>query len=498
MIATLVMNNCSTKKTSNDGPHLEPRAHVHLMGICGTGMGSLAGMFHSKGFRVTGSDQAVYPPMSDFLKELGIQVLEGYRASNLSPAPDLVVVGNVIRKANPEAIELERSGIPYTSMPLALQRYFAADKTRIVVTGTHGKTTVSSMIAWILFKTGLDPGFMIGGLPKNFSQNHRIGSGSFFVIEGDEYDTAYFDKKPKFLHYCPDVAVVTSCEFDHADIYADLECIKNQFKALVHLIPHDGAIVALGGQQTVAEIVADSKAPVSTYGTDPLMDWSINGLQHVQEGILVTILNQGRKVATGTLPVLGHHNVLNAVAAVAACAKAGVAPQTALDALSLFQGVRRRQDIIGEHAGIMVIDDFAHHPTAVEVTCSGVKAQFPDRRLVAVFEPRTNTSRRSIFQQQYASAFGSTDLVLIREPRDVENIPEEDRFDSQRLAEDLRLRGKNAQAFDTTDAILQFLMDNVRRGDVVLIMSNGSFDNLGRNFLTRVREVRNEGSDTLR
>jgi UDP-N-acetylmuramate: L-alanyl-gamma-D-glutamyl-meso-diaminopimelate ligase len=492
------MNNCSKRNNNGEVPQLKSGAHVHLMGICGTGMGSLAGMFHSKGFRVTGSDQAVYPPMSDFLKELGIPVLEGYRASNLTPKPDLVVVGNVIRRTNPEAMELEKSGVPYASMPVALTQYFAESKRRIVVTGTHGKTTVSAMIAWILFKAGLDPGFMIGGLPRNFSQNHRIGDGSFFVIEGDEYDTAYFDKQPKFLHYCPDIAVVTSCEFDHADIYEDLESIKAQFKTLVSLIPVDGHVIAAGGQQAVSEIAAASKARVSSYGSDPNMDWSVKLLQLAPNGISVTISNEGFEVATGTLPVIGYHNILNAVAAVAAGTKVGVAPQIALDALGLFQGVKRRQEIIGSLGGLTIIDDFAPHPTAVDVTCSGLKAQFPDSRLVAVFEPRTNTSRRAIFQQQYVSAFGSADLVLVRNPRDVENIPETERFDSKRLAEDLKSLGKCAQAFGTTDAILHFLSANIQSGDVVLIMSNGSFDNLGRNLLARVREAGDEGSNSLR
>lgn len=497
MIATPMMNDCSTE-VDDDAALLVPPAHIHLMGICGTGMGSLAGMFHTKGFRVSGSDQAVYPPMSDFLRDLGIHVQEGYKASNLNPKPDLVVVGNVIRKINPEAVELERSGIPYISMPQALKRYFARGKTRIVVAGTHGKTTVSSMIAWILFKAGLDPGFMIGGLPKNFPRNHRVGNGSLFVIEGDEYDTAYFDKQPKFLHYCPHVGVITSCEFDHADIYANLDRIKDQFRALVRLIPDEGSLIAFGGDLAVKEIAAAGKSPVCLYGESPLMEWSAETEARVQGGIAVSVAHRGRKVASGTLPVIGHHNVLNAVAAIAAANSVGVEPQTALDALASFQGVRRRQEIVGEHAGIVIIDDFAHHPTAVQVTCSGVKAAFPSRRLVAVFEPRTNTSRRSVFQTQYAAAFDSADMVVVRSPRDVEALAVDDRFDSQRLADDLTALGKYARAFESTDAILQFLLENLRRGDVVLIMSNGSFDNLGRNLLARVREADDEGSDSLR
>jgi UDP-N-acetylmuramate: L-alanyl-gamma-D-glutamyl-meso-diaminopimelate ligase len=476
------------KHAHDEPPLLQPAAAVHLLGICGTGMASLAGMFHERGFRVSGSDQAMYPPMSDFLADMGIKVSEGYRPGNLYPLPDLAVVGNVIRRANPEAVELEKSGVPYVSMPEALNRYFIADKTRIVVGGTHGKTTLSSMIAWILYAEGRDPGFMIGGLPGNFRKNHRLGQGRFFVLEGDEYDTAYFDKRPKFLHYDPHIAVVTSCEFDHADIYENLDQIVKQFRAFMGLVPQDGCIVACGDDQRVREMIEDCRAPVQVYGFNGPVHWSAAEVTHSPNGIRATILNHDRRVAVGTLPLFGAHNLLNAVAAIAVAEHVGISPQRAMEALRAFQGVKRRQEILGEEHGMLVIDDFAHHPTAVEVTLAGVRSRFPDRRLVAVFEPRTNTSRRSFFQQHYASALMAADLVAVRSPRDVDKLPEWDRFDSERLAENLRSIGRKASAFADTEALLDFLSREVRTGDVVLVMSNGSFDKVGSRLLEILRE----------
>jgi UDP-N-acetylmuramate: L-alanyl-gamma-D-glutamyl-meso-diaminopimelate ligase len=457
-------------------------------------MGALAGMFYESGCRVTGSDQAVYPPMSDFLRDLGIKVQQGYSPSNLSPRPDLVVVGNVIRRTNPEAIALEASGIPFTSMPGALNQYFTNGKTRIVVTGTHGKTTVSSMIAWILFNQGLDPGFMIGGLPGNFQKNYRLGTGRHFVLEGDEYDTAYFDKQPKFLHYRPDVAVITSCEFDHADIYPDLEDIRRQFRKFAGLVPADGHLIAFGGDDWIVRMVAGWACAVHTYGFKDEMEWLAECPVELHQSMKAGVRFRGRKVASGTLPVLGYHNLMNAVAALAAVNCVGVNPQEAMEALGSFKGVKRRQDILGEEAGVVLIDDFAHHPTAVKATCSGVRSRFPDRRLVAVFEPRTNTSKRAIFQELYVPAFLDADVIVLREPRDVEAIPETDRFSSSMLASRLRELGKNAQAFADTDELIDFLVDELRPNDVALVMSNGSFDNLNGRLLEILKERNNERS----
>lgn len=441
-------------------------------------MASLAGMFRAAGFTVTGSDHGAYPPMSDFLAEMGIEVFEGYSPANLDPRPDLVVVGNVIRRTNPEAMELERSGVPFLSMPEAVTTYFAGDRTRIVVAGTHGKTTVSAMIAWILVHEGRDPGFMIGGIPRNLRTNHRLGHGRFFVLEGDEYDTAYFDKRPKFLHYRPDVAVVTSCEFDHADIYRDIEQIKDRFREFVALVPAEGSIVAWGDDPVVGRLMTAAAAGVQGYGLGSGVRWRVAEATVSEDGISTVIVRNGSIAATGVLPLFGVHNVLNATAAIAACHRVGIDPQAAMEALRAFEGVKRRQEIICEAGGIVLMDDFAHHPTAVKETCTGIKTRFAYRRLVAVFEPRTNTSKRSLFQQEYVPAFASADVIVARQPRGIEDLPESDRFNSHRLAKDLRALGKQAEAFDDTDGVFDFLCHEMKQGDIILVMSNGSFDNL--------------------
>jgi UDP-N-acetylmuramate: L-alanyl-gamma-D-glutamyl-meso-diaminopimelate ligase len=482
------MRESQEEPLSTDLPLLKPRAHVHLMGICGTGMAALAGLLMESGYRVTGSDQAVYPPMSDLLAELGADIMEGYRASNLDARPDLVIVGNVIRRVNPEAIALDNSGIPFCSMPAAVRTYFGADKTRIVVAGTHGKTTVTCMIAWILFQAGLDPGFLIGGIPNNFNRSYRLGGGRFFVIEGDEYDTAYFDKSPKFLHYDPDIAVITSCEFDHADIYSNVEQIQEQFEALSSAVPSTGCIVAYGDDARVQQLIRRAKAPVRTYSLNSGMEWTSRHTDDHPEGISASFLRNGSEVASGILPVVGLHNLINATAAIAATEWAGVDPQRAVSALGAFAGVKRRQEVLGQVGGIIVMDDFAHHPSAVKVTCEGVQKRFPNRRLVAVFEPRTNTSRRAIFQEQYVAALLGVGLAALREPRGVDELPELDRFSSRRLAADLQAQGTKALAFDDTDEMLKYLARELQPEDVVLIMSNGSFDGIGPRLLQALKE----------
>ena len=453
-------------------------------------MTSLAGMFQQLGCVVSGSDNGIYPPMSHFLESLGIRFMHGYHAENLQPLPDLVVVGNVIRRSNPEAVQMEKSGVPFTSLPAALIHYVVRDRTRIVVAGTHGKTTVSSMIAWILHHEKLDPGFMIGGLPVNFETNHRLGKGRFFVIEGDEYDTSYFDKTPKFLHYRPDLAVVTSCEFDHADIYDSVERIQDEFRAFIGLIPENGSLVAFGEDHRVTELLSASQAPVLKYGFKAGTDWSVQDVEDRDDGLFATIVRQGRVVASGTLPVVGYHNLLNALAAVAIADRVGIGPRAAVNALGSFKGVRRRQELVAEVSGVLIVDDFAHHPTEVKETCSGVHSRFPDRRLVAVFEPRTNTSRRAVFQKSYVRAFPDADIVVLREPRDPEKFPVEDRFSSQALASDLMALGKRAVSFEDGDRILEFLAEEVLERDVVLFMSNGSFDNLASRLGSLLKERR--------
>lgn len=482
------MKNGSRTNMLHDPPPLSSCAHVHLMGICGTGMASLAGLFHESGFRVTGSDQGVYPPMSDLLKELGIDVMNGYRASNLEERPDLVVVGNVIRRTNPEAVELEKSGIPFTTLPAALHRYFSANRTRIVVAGTHGKTTVSTMISWILHHEGLDPGFMIGGLPLNFERSYRLGTGDYFIIEGDEYDTAYFEKSPKFLHYYPHIGIITSCEFDHGDIYDSLDQIREQFQAFVQLIPSNGCLVANGDDETVRQIVDRVNPRCERYGFGGSLNWTVQGAEDTGRGMIATVRRDAQEVALGTLPVVGFHNLLNVLAAIAVVEKVGIDPQKALDALASYRGVKRRQEVLAEEAGIVLMEDFAHHPTAVKLTCEGVRSRYPGRRLVAVFEPRTNTSRRAFFQSDYVPAFLAADLIILREPQNLQSIVPADRFSSKKLATDLRAFGKDARAFGDTEQIVEFLSGSLEAGDVVLIMSTGSFDNLGALVATALKE----------
>ncbi len=463
--------------------------HVHLLGICGVGMVGLARLFQSAGSKVTGSDQTVYPPMSDLLQEMGVQIMEGYRPENLLARPDLAIVGNVIRSTNPEAQALSRLNIPYTSMAGALESFFLKDRTRVVIAGTHGKTTLTSMISWILFDQGMDPGFFVGGIPGNFGFNSRLGHGRCFVVEGDEYDTAYFDKAPKFLHYIPDVAVITSVEFDHADIYSDLAQIKSQFHKFVSIIPKSGSLIASSDYSAVRAVTRLAECGVHYYGENNNPEWSLGPLNHHPDGLALEIRKSGKSVAKGKISVPGVHNALNALAAVAAVWALGVSPDVAIRSLENFQGVMRRQQIYEHQSGITLIDDFAHHPTAVRLTCDAIKARYPDRRVIAVFEPRTNTSRRSIFQKEYATSFSAADVIVLREPHLVGNHCDSDVFDSQKLSCDLRLGGKCAEAFGNADQILDYLVSIMVSGDVALIMSNGNFEGLRLRLLNRLDEV---------
>jgi UDP-N-acetylmuramate: L-alanyl-gamma-D-glutamyl-meso-diaminopimelate ligase len=448
------------------------------MGACGVGMAGVAGLFLSTGATVTGSDQSVYAPVSEYLARLGVKTQEGYSPLNLSPHPDLVVIGNVIRKENPEARAVVSEGIPFTSMPGAIEEYFLRGKLSLVVAGSHGKTTLSSMIAWILYDQGVDPGFMIGGLPSNFNESSRFGYGKMFVLEGDEYDSAFFDKRPKFLHYRPFVGIFTSCEFDHADIYRDLGQIRQAFESFLNLVPEEGAIIACNDDPVVREIIMGNHFRAETYGFRSDSSWNLSEVKDTGEGISVEFLRYGASVASGILPVVGRHNALNALAAVACTEKVGVEPSKAFESLTHFKGVLRRQQITPVCSGILLVDDFAHHPSEVRETLAGFRLRFPDRRIVAVFEPRTNTSRRSIFQDNYLEAFLLADLSVLREPPDPWKAPDGDLFSSSLLSNELEIRGKRARAFLETDSIIDFLTSELRPRDVVVVMSNGSFENL--------------------
>lgn len=461
--------------------------HVHLMGVCGTGVGALAGMFKAAGFQVSGSDQNVYPPMSDFLAASGITVRSGYGPENLNPCPDLVVVGNVITRDNPEAVALAELAIPYLSMPQALGHFFIGDRTSLVVTGTHGKTTTSSLLATALYSAGREPSFLIGGLVQAFGRNFNLGGEQFFVAEGDEYDTAFFDKGPKFLHYRPKVAIITSIEFDHADIYADLEAVKASFRKLVALMPSDGCLVAHLDDPVVRELVAAAPCRVLGYGRGPGLDWQLTEVAIGPQVTTFKALKNGALYGELRSVLPGIHNSLNCLAVTAVLDYLGLTGKEIAAGLAGFGGVKRRQEIRGVERGVTVIDDFAHHPTAVRETLAALRGAYPDHRLVAVFDPRTNSSRRRVFQDAFAACFADADLVLVREPEPLLKVAPEERFSAPELVAALNDRGVSGRYFPSTDAIIDFLAITCQPGEVVAILSNGGFDNIHARLLARLK-----------
>ena len=460
--------------------------HVHILGICGTGMAALAGMLKEQGFQVTGSDENVYPPMSDFLADSAIPVLHGYSPENLKQVPDLVVIGNVIRAVNPEVARIAELEVPYVSMPQALSHFFLRDHTSIVVAGTHGKTTTSSLLATALYDAGSSPGFMIGGIVEEFSRNYAIGQGRYFVVEGDEYDTAFFDKNSKFLRYHPDVAIITSIEFDHADIFTDLEMIKDSFRRFAAMVPEKGIIVACTDDPVIVDVVNCATCPIVTYGTGEECDWRVDDFHPRALVSNFNVFHKDLFYGTFTIPMPGIYNALNATSVIAMMDHLGFSKDDIAISLASFQGVKRRQQVRGEVNGITVIDDFAHHPTAVRATVGALKSSWPDRRLVVVFEPRTNSSRRSVFQDQYARAFVNADMTLIREHIPLDSIPADQQFSSKKLVSDLVATGKSAYYFFETTGILDFLEDHAVSGDVIVILSNGGFDNIHERLLKRL------------
>jgi UDP-N-acetylmuramate: L-alanyl-gamma-D-glutamyl-meso-diaminopimelate ligase len=462
--------------------------HVHLMGICGTGMASLAGILKHQGYSVTGSDQNVYPPMSLYLESLSIPILQGYRSSNLHPPPDLVIVGNVITKLNPEAVELSRLGIAYISMPQALQAFAMKGKKSIVVAGTHGKTTTTALASWVLEEAGLDPGFLVGGIPLNFDSGFRLGQGAHFVIEGDEYDTAFFDKGPKFLHYSPWVVILTSIEFDHADIYRDLDHVRESFRKLLRLIPQEGCLIANHDDPLIVTESKEAACPVIFYSLQEGSAWWVRKMNIQHQDTHLEICRDQRKVMDVTTPLYGKHNVSNLLSVVALGDFLKIEPSDLQRALKTFRGVKRRQEIKGERKGILVLDDFAHHPTAVRETIQAVREKYSGRRLIAAFEPRSNSSRRKTFQLDYVSSFDMADLIMIPEPPLMDKIQPDERFSSRKLVDDLRKRGLQAFYFAGPESLLTELLRTGREGDVVLMMSNGSFDNLAEKLVKALKD----------
>jgi len=461
---------------------------IHIMGVCGTAMAAVAGMLKQLGYQVSGSDSHVYPPMSTFLDNIGVNIYSDYHAENLAHAPDLVLVGNVITKKNPESQALAESGIPYISMPQALAHFFINSRKSLVIAGTHGKTTTSSMLASALYTAGADPTFMIGGILKEFDSNFRIGSGPYFVAEGDEYDTAFFDKVSKFLHYQPQVAVITSLEFDHADIFEDLEAIKRSFREFVRLLPPDGLIIANYDDPNVMDVVMNAPCPVQSYGVSQGCDWRVGRPSYASGLNRFPLYLQNTEFSEVAIKNPGLHNAMNSVAVIAIMHHLGFEKNIILQTLEQFSGVKRRQEVRGVVNDITVIDDFAHHPTAVRETLAGLKQAYGDNRLIAVFEPRTNTSRRSFFQKEYALAFDHADLALIREPAPAALIDEKDLFSSEKLAKDLARRGIDALSFAETDEILAHILTVAAPGDNIAILSNGGFDNIHTRLLENLRK----------
>jgi UDP-N-acetylmuramate: L-alanyl-gamma-D-glutamyl-meso-diaminopimelate ligase len=463
--------------------------HIHIIGVCGTGMASLAGMLRARGVHVTGSDQDIYPPMSTQLQELGIDA-KPFSEANLDPAPDLVVVGNAIRRGNPEAELMLDRKMKFTSMPALLQEMFLPGRQVAVVTGTHGKTTTTSMLAWILTDCGRDPSFLIGGIPRNFDASYRLGKGNDFVIEGDEYDTAFFDKGPKFMHYMPDTVVLNAVEFDHADIYPDLEAVRTQFRRLVNIIPRRGLLLARANDPGVRSVIGKALCRVESFGINEGSDWRGTEIEHGETGCTFTVLRKGERVSRVKLELPGEFNVRNGLAAIAAAVEAGVDPKQAVEALAGFRGVRRRQELRGVAAGVLVLDDFAHHPTAIAETLRAVRLRNPARKVWAVLEPRSWSLRRNVFQEQLAAAFSEADHVLVAPVFHADELDPAQRLDVQSLVSVLKARGTDAASLPGAAAIVERVAAGAAEGDVVVAMSNGGFDGFHEKLLAalRVRE----------
>ncbi|WP_448383955.1 UDP-N-acetylmuramate--L-alanine ligase [Desulfosoma sp.] len=462
---------------------------IYFMGVSGIAMGTLACMLKDDGYDVVGSDTNVYPPMSTFLEEKSIPVLPGWNPENLlKTRPDAVVVGNVIRKDNPEVSQARALGVPVLSMPQALDRFFLHSRKSLVVCGTHGKTTTTGLLGWLLESAGLDPTVFVGGFVKGWGRSYRIGRGPFMVVEGDEYDTVFFDKQPKFLHYKPWVAVVTSIEFDHADIYRDVDHVTEAFRALSRIVPNDGFLVVNGDDPRCLDIARSCPGTVITYGTSPRCLWRLEETGVADGMTRFRVVSPDGEAHLLSFPLPGRHNALNAVAATAVCRLVGLSMEPLQSAVAGFSGMKRRQEVIYDEDGVLVLDDFAHHPTAVRETLKAIRTFHSERRLLAVFEPRTNSSRRRFFQKDYADVFRDAHWVGIKEPAGFHTIPLEERLDTVQLVQDIRKEGIPARLFQEGEAVVPSLLNEVRHGDVVVLMSNGSMDGLPAQFCEALRE----------
>ena len=456
--------------------------HVHVIGIGGSAMAPLAGMLREHGFRVTGSDSGVYPPASTLLESLGISFYNTFDAAHLQPVPDLAIVGNIIARGNAELeVVLERK-IPYRSLPEILEEIFLPGRHSIVVSGTHGKTTTTAMLAWIFHSAGRRPNFLVGGVAENFGKSYGLGGGAEFILEGDEYETAFWDRGPKFFHYHPDDLVITSLEFDHADIYADFETYELAFRRLVNLVPRTGRVVIWGDTEDSGPALrrAASKAfcPVETYGFSEGNDWIADDVAVDDEKTRFRVRHKGKPFGEFALAATGRHNVLNSLAAIAVAHGRGISADSIGKALTTFRSVKRRMDVKGEHGGVLVVDDFAHHPTAVRATIEAARSRWPKRRLWAILEPRSNSMRRKVFQESLPKALALADRVVLGGVFRAQQLGDDNRMDPETVATSVRELGREARIFSGSDAIAEYLFTEAKPGDVLLIMSNGSFDGL--------------------
>ncbi len=464
---------------------------IHLIGICGTAMASLAAMLKDRGYLVSGSDEGVYPPMSEFLAQRGIPVSQGYNANNLQPEPDLVVVGNALSRGNPEIEHMLNFRLRFSSFPETLKDFFLGNTTPVVITGTHGKTSTTSMISWALQAAGFQPNFFMGGISENFQSSYGLQGGSYWVIEGDEYDSAFFDKGPKFLHYLPYLAVIGNVEFDHADIYPDIDSIKLQFRRFVNLLPQRGFLAVGADSPAALDVSRGCLCRKETFGMFSDCDWSSRNIE-VNDGRLCFDVLYGQKFFRRLrLRVHGSYNMRNALAATAILNRLEVPEDDIREGLESFSGVRRRLQLRADINGIRVYEDFAHHPTAVRETLEAVRYTYKPSRIWAVYEPRSATSRRNIFQHEIAEALSLADCIALPALYKPEKVPEDERLDENQLVEDLRRMGRDAWNLETVDGIIEKVSKETRSGDCIVIMSNGGFGGICEK-LPRALEMKTE------
>jgi len=462
----------------------EAPKNFHFLGICGTAMASVAAAMQERGFKVTGSDENVYPPMSSFLQEKGIALKQGYRAENIPGDADVVVIGNVMKRGNAEVETVLNRKLFYLSLPEVLKNYFLRGRHNLVVTGTHGKTTTTALLAWIMEKAGRNPGYLIGGLPKNFWQGARLNDSKYFIIEGDEYDTAFFDKRSKFVHYLPELVIVNNIEFDHADIFKNLDEIKLSFRRLLNIVPQNGMVLLNGDDPNCVEVAKDCLAQMIEIGFSKNCAQRIRDVAYSSDGSRFKLGEQ-----TFEIPLVGEFNVRNAAMAAMAARFYDVPEKRIESAFKSFAGIARRQELRGEGRGVKVVDDFGHHPTAVAHTLQALRHQYRGHRLWAIFEPRSNTTRRAVFQQQLPDALKLADGVFISQVARLEQIPEDERLNPEKVVAAVAKTGRPAFYESNADAIVNRIVSMAQPKDVIVVFSNGGFDNIHEKLLMRLREL---------